>query len=229
MPGFSFSLTLGPLASRENIQNTTHPLYRQKLLTSSRIYWPRPALLAQLCVSSAQWGHANWNVRVWNRERFIVGYGKQWLAYALESPELPEGFWQSIFTSQMGWSQDMWSVHAQFSGWVMVHEQDGRSLGSRRPGAVSQVKQLTSFIWWGIFTSAKQLRKCASNTVIWVFQRGAAAEDGPVVSCLVTASPGPGSWRDWKSGDQCSWEAHFLVLCPRPCSLHLLTQCQLPC
>ena len=41
-------------------------------------------------------------------------------------------------------------------------------------------KQLTFFIWWRVFISVKQLRKCASDTVIYslgTFQRGAKAED----------------------------------------------------
>ena len=40
------------------------------------------------------------------------------------------------------------------------------------------IKQLTSSICKrrGDFTSAKQLRKCASNTIIWVLNRGAKAE-----------------------------------------------------
>ena len=28
------------------------------------------------------------------------------------------------------------------------------------------IKNLTSSIWWGVFTSVKQLRECASTTVI---------------------------------------------------------------
>ena len=41
------------------------------------------------------------------------------------------------------------------------------------------IEQLTSSICErrGDFTSAKQLRKCASNTIIWVLNRGAKAED----------------------------------------------------
>ena len=49
----------------------------------------------------------------------------------------------------------------------------------------------------GVFTSVKQLRKGASDTVIWVLQSGATAEDmgeglsqeGPTGSRSVTASP----------------------------------------
>ena len=44
-------------------------------------------------------------------------------------------------------------------------------------------KQLTFFIWWRVFTSVKQLGKCASDAIIYslgTFQRGAKAEDLPV-------------------------------------------------
>ena len=45
-------------------------------------------------------------------------------------------------------------------------------------------------IWWGVFISAKQLRKCASDTVVYsvVLQRRAKAEnkrEDPKGSCLV--------------------------------------------
>lgn len=42
---------------------------------------------------------------------------------------------------------------------------------------------LTSSIWWGFSQMQKQLRRFASNTVVWVLQMGATAEDmgeGPV-------------------------------------------------
>ena len=189
--------------------------------------------VSTLCVSGAQWGHANWNVRVWNRERFIVGSRKATVGLCPRKSWAPRRVLAKHFYKSDGAVTGyvislctiLWLGDGAWTGWY--HR--GRSLGSRRPEAVSQVKQLPSFIWWGVFTSARQLRKCASNAVIWVFPRGAAAEDGPVASCLVTASPGPGSWRDWKSGDQCSWEPCFLVLCPRACSFYLHTQRQLPC
>jgi len=58
--------------------------------------------------------------------------------------------------------------------------------------------------WRGAgFISVKQLRKCASDTIIWVLQRGAEAEgmreglswEGSLGSCLVTYKtlPFPGS------------------------------------
>ena len=31
------------------------------------------------------------------------------------------------------------------------------------------IKRLTSSIWWGVFTSVKQLRACASNVYIYVY------------------------------------------------------------
>ena len=39
------------------------------------------------------------------------------------------------------------------------------------------IKSLTSSIWSRVFTPAKQLRKCSSNTSIQALQRGAKAED----------------------------------------------------
>ena len=51
------------------------------------------------------------------------------------------------------------------------------------------IKQLTSSICEqrGDFTSAKQLRKCASNTIIWVLNRGAKA--GDIGGSLVLGRP----------------------------------------
>ena len=43
----------------------------------------------------------------------------------------------------------------------------------------------------GRFTSVKQLRKCASNTVIQVLQRGAEAEDLGGGACPLKAPLGP--------------------------------------
>lgn len=72
--------------------------------------------------------------------------------------------------------------------WLMVRSRDGV------PGAslihpwepvglgaavLTVIKSLTSSIRWVVFTSVKQLRKCASDSVIWVLHRGATAEGRP--------------------------------------------------
>ena len=76
------------------------------------------------------------------------------VALVCKSLELPEVFWQSIFKGQVR--------ESGVSGVNSISPEDPGALG----GCAQSRKKLTSFIWWGILTSAKQLRKFASNTVI---------------------------------------------------------------
>ena len=76
------------------------------------------------------------------------------VALVCKSLELPEVFWQSIFKGQVR--------ESGVSGVNSISPEDLGALG----GCAHSHKKLTSFIRWGILTSAKQLRNFASNTVI---------------------------------------------------------------
>ena len=51
----------------------------------------------------------------------LQGHERSWAAHDLKKPELPEGFWQSIFKSQVrgGWSQGTRKDCTQFSDWLI--------------------------------------------------------------------------------------------------------------
>ena len=59
------------------------------------------------------------------------------------------------------------------TGAAIIHPWDPVGLGA---AILVVIKSLTSSILWVVFTSVKQLRKCASASIIWVLHRGATAE-----------------------------------------------------
>ena len=59
------------------------------------------------------------------------------------------------------------------TGAAIIHPWDPVGLGA---AILVVIKLLTASIWWVVFTSVKQLRKCASDSIIWVLHRGATAE-----------------------------------------------------
>ena len=57
---------------------------------------------------------------MWNRESFIAGPSKEAGGSGpTKTPELPEGFLQSVFQVRGRWAQIMGSAPAQFSSWLM--------------------------------------------------------------------------------------------------------------
>ena len=60
------------------------------------------------------------------------------------------------------------------TGANVTHPWEPVGLGA---AVLTVTRSLTSSIWWVVFTSVKQLRKCASYSFIWVLHRGATAED----------------------------------------------------
>ena len=85
----------------------------------------RLILLVQSLCAQCTVSQTNWKVRVRNRERFIAEPCKEKGGWCPKRPEVPEGFQQSIFKSQVQkrGSQGLWSACAGFSDWLMVREQ----------------------------------------------------------------------------------------------------------
>ena len=133
----------------------------------------------------------------------LQGNARRWAAHAFKNPELPEGFQQSIFKSQvLEWCCRVCNqlVHNSLIGWWWGNRAVSQGftwsvLGLQEAWGyvLTVIKQLTSSVWWGVFTSAKQLRKCASNTVTRSFReelkqrvRGGLSREDPIGSCSVT-------------------------------------------
>ena len=106
-------------------------------------------------------------------EPLLQGPARRQEPQALKSLKLPQGFRQSLFKSQlMGWGRG----HRTRD--LLVHGSptaDGReqaaSQGLTLSGGLGLcAPQVVNTFHWGVggFTSAKQLRKCASDTVILV-------------------------------------------------------------
>lgn len=95
----------------------------------------------------------------------------------------PQRAWNSpnknlgILKSQMRAPVSGWEISLGTILWLADGEVG--SLGSRSPAGFKVIRSLTSSIWWEryMFTFVKQLRKCTSDTITWVLQRGAKAED----------------------------------------------------
>ena len=130
------------------------------------------------------------------------------MAHSLKSPRLPEVFgkaflkgkWRGVGVARymISLCTILWLADGEAAGWCHSGS-DYESLGSRRPGAMCLWSSSSSSIWWWggrWFTSAKELRKFASNTIIWELEGIAKAEDkgeglswvGPAGSCYYTLS-----------------------------------------
>ena len=105
----------------------------------------------------------NWNVRVWNSERFIAGsYKDRWplgLNNLPPSPNSPEGLTKPLLKAKWGRrSWGMWSACAQFSDWLMARSQGSvtrvtLSLGDNRSGAMTHGHQVVHFFLLMVFFS----------------------------------------------------------------------------
>ena len=83
----------------------------------------------------------------------------------------------------------MWETWVQSLGWEDFLEKEMAVHSSILDGKSHGQRNLVGYSPWGCkeldtteqlhftFTSVKQPRKCASNTVIWELRRGATAED----------------------------------------------------
>lgn len=164
------------------------PLLHWSLMLVSRSYLDHGPLelvfsIVQVPVPNTQWGQTNQNVRVWSRERFIAVPCKEngWLV-PQKDPKLPKQNCRGFLKARWGrWEwQGKWSACAHFSDWLMVRVvSQGLSLSVLKlPGTwLLCVHQVVIFHLVGGFTFVQQLWKCASDTVIWLTQRGAKAED----------------------------------------------------
>ena len=100
---------------------------------------------------------------------------------------------QLLHNSLIGWR---WGHRAVLPGFTL----SVLGLQEAWSSVLMAIKQWTSSTRWRVFTSAKQLRKCTSSTVIWKLQSGAEAEvtgedlssppptQGPTAHSLVTIS-----------------------------------------
>ena len=103
---------------------------------------------------------------------------------ALKTPELLHGFQERIFKGQVREGSHRVCdqlLHNSLIGWWWGNRvrSQGDILGSSGPGGLCvdghQVVNIYHLV--GILTSVKQLRKCASGTVIWILERGVKADD----------------------------------------------------
>ena len=124
-------------------------------------------LLVQVHVPNAHEATQTEMVAFGAEEGLLQGHERSWVAHDLKNPERPEGFWQSIFKSQV--REDI----------ISPEEACGCAHGH-------QVVNIFSLA--GVLASVKQLKKHASNTALQGLQRGAKAEDmveSPIRSCSV--------------------------------------------
>lgn len=103
-----------------------------------------------------------------------------------KNPKISEGFQQNLFKDKVrekGHRVCDQLLHNSLIGWRWGHRAvlpgftlSVLGLQEAWSSVLMAIKQWTSSTWWWVFTSAKQLRKCTSSTVIWKLQSGAEAE-----------------------------------------------------
>ena len=112
----------------------------------------------QVPVPDAHWGQANWNVRVWSRERFIEGPSKENRWLTLRRPKLPDGFLGKIFIDKI-WGEgyrvhDVLLMRSQWGSRNLVLSLKLPSftwVGALVP--VEELKDIVMYIpWWGTRT-----------------------------------------------------------------------------